>query len=891
MIVGRETERARLRTLLDEARRGRTGVLVAVGDPGIGKTALLDDLCAEASFTRVLRATGVESESTVPFAGLDAVLRPLVDLLPRLVPPQRAALETALALSAGAEAEPLAIGAGTLSLLAEAASEQPLLVCLDDAHWLDPPSAVALAFAARRLVAEEIAFVIATRPGEPSALVCGFPELELAPLARDDARRLVEGRPDVPTRLVERVLDLAAGNPLALLELPPSAGEPVPMLEPLPSGRVRQAFAARLDALPDEARLVLALAAVELDPDAVRRAAALLGLDEESVAAAEASGLARLEAGGVHFRHPLVRMLAYASLEPEQRRKAHDALARVLTADVDRDRRAWHLGSARTSPSPDVAALLEETAERARARGGNRAAADALERAARLSPRIEDRARRLTAAARSAFWSGDSKRGRELAEEALSLAPDSGARADALLEIAGIRGAQGDTYDEDRFTASVAGLHDLDPDRLTRLLLFTVSWRAQALDATGAVERATELERVAREAGAWWRPRGLAAAAAAHLCRGDSDRFWTLFQEVIDDDAVTANMALDLVWTERFAEARHALEATLLEGRSSGNTIRIIWNQACLAHLETRLGRLDAAQLAASEAITLGEAHGTAFWVAIARAALAVVEAWQGADECLRTAADAIAAARNAGSLVDELSARGASSLCRAASGEWEALAEELGPAERSWYESSFMEPSAVTFVPDLVEAYVRLDETGAAERLLGRFREAAERSQRRWALAAVARCEGLLAPSESFDEFFRSALSLLDGAPTVLERARAELSYGERLRRAGRRREARIQLRAAHETFAVVGAVPWTNRAVAELAATGETLGTRTVERRSQLTSQELQIAHLVAEGRTNREIAVRLYLSPKTIEYHLANAYRKLDVHSRAELTRLVS
>ena len=651
---------------------------------------------------------------------------------------------------------------------------------------------------------------------------------------------------------------------------------------------MRQAFAARLEALPDGVRLVLALAAAESDADAVRRAAAALGLDDAAIDAAESSALARLGPDGVRFRHPLVRALAYASLGPEQQRHVHEALARVLTDEADRDRRAWHLGGAAAGQDAVVATLLEETAERARGRGGNRAAADALERAARLSPSVEDRARRLTAAARSAFWAGDSERGRELAEEALAIAPDSGARADALLEIAAIRGG---TYDEERFMASVAGLEGLDPDRMARLLMFTVLWRSQALDAVGAVERAVELEPVARAAGPWWGPRGLGTAAAAHLCLGETERFWTLFQEVLDDDAVTANMALDLVWAERFGEARHALETTLLEGRSSGNPIRIVWNQACLAHLEVRLGRLEAAKLAAAEAITLGEAHGTALWVAVARAALAVAQAWEGAPECRQTATEAITAAREAGSIVDELSARAALALYRAGGADWEALVEEVAPTERMWHESTSMEPSAVPFVPDLAEAHIRLDETAGAEHVLGRFRQAAERAQRRWALAAVARCDGLLAPPGSFDDPFRHALSLLEGAPTVLERARAELAYGERLRRAGRRREARIQLRAAHETFTASGAAPWADRAASELAATGENLGARPVERRSQLTPQELQIAYLVAEGKTNKEIAVRLYLSPKTIEYHLANAYRKLDVHSRAELTRVVS
>ena len=892
MIVGREAEQARIQALLDEARRGRTGTLVVLGEPGIGKTALLDEVCAHGSSLRVLRVTAVEAESPTPFAGLDALLRPLHSFLPRLVAPQRAALEVALAVSGDGGAEPLAVGAGTLTLLAEAAAEQPLLVCIDDAHWLDPPSANAVAFAARRLVAEEIAFLVALRPGKESPFEKGFAQLALPPLRRGDARRVLSLRvEDVPAASVERLLDLAEGNPLALLELPAAVAAPVPDAASSPSGRVSQAFASRLEAMPRPVRMMLALGAVEPDGAAVRRAGSVLGLDGEPTGVLDASRLAWLDVDGIHFRHPLVRSLAYTGLTSEERRDVHRALAEVLTDERDRDRRAWHLGAAATDADDEVAALLEQTAERARRRGGNGAAADALERAAHLSRGEVDRARRMTAAARSAFWAGEPARALRLAEAALACAPDATARADALLEHASIRGAQGVSYDEERFTAAVAGLEGLDPDRLTRLLMSGVTWRMQALDATGAVERADRLERVARSAGGWWGPRGLATAAAAHLAAGDTERFWALFEEVLDDDAVTANMALDLVWAERYAEARHALDASLRDGRTTGNRMRVIWNQACLAHLEVRLGRLAEAELAAAEAIALGEAHGTLLWLAVSRAALAVAQAWQGSEESRVTAAAAAAGARAAGTLIDELAARAGAGLIGTGVGDWEAVVEELTPSEQVWHASSFMEPGAAPFVPDLIEAHARLGDEAEARRALDRFRLAAERAQRRWALAAVARCEGLLAGSDSFDEPFGRALALLEGTPIVLERARAQLAYGGRLRRAGRRRDARIQLRAAHEAFTASGAKPWADRAAAELKATGAKLGPRAPERRAQLTPQELQIAHLVAEGRTNKEIAVQLYLSPKTIEYHLANAYRKLEVHSRAELTRVIS
>ena len=591
------------------------------------------------------------------------------------------------------------------------------------------------------------------------------------------------------------------------------------------------------------------------------------------------------------FRHPLVRSLAYASAEPADQRAAHRALADALSGDADRDRRAWHLAAAATEPDEELATLLEETADRATARGGHAAAAQALERAARLSRDGDAVSRRLSRAARATFWAGDVDRALELAEEALAATEDTLLRADALLEHASIHPMRGTSYDEESLLALIDEIEQIDPDRAARLLMSPVAWRLEAFDVAGAIELAPRLEEVARRAGPWWGPRGLLDVAETHLMAGDSDRFAEILDELADDDAALAAFAGDLIWAERYDLVRHALETTLREGRSSRNRIRVIWNQACLAQLELRLGRLPQASLAAAEAITVGEAHGAGRWVCVAQSALAGVQAWEGdADACRRTAAEAIGTARRARSVVDELSARSALGLLALGLGRAGEVVDELLPAARRWHESTFAEPSGVPFVPDLVEAYAQ-GSRGEAGGWLDRFRAAAEQSKRQWALAAVARCEGLLADADAFDEPFERSLSLLESSPLALDLARTHLVYGERLRRAGRRREARSHLRVAHDAFALVDAEPWARRAASELRATGETVGPRTPDREARLTPQELQIAHLVAAGKTNKEIAAQLYLSPKTIESHLAKTYRKLDIHSRAELTRIVA
>ena len=684
------------------------------------------------------------------------------------------------------------------------------------------------------------------------------------------------------------MLELAAGNPLALLELPATlaVGE-VDGAVTAPE-RIRRTFAARLDLLPDETRRALVLAAAEPDTRAVRVAVELLGLGSGALAPAEAAGLMRLELGGIVFRHPLVRSLAYSSVDPIGRREAHAALAEALPDPGDRDRRAWHLAAAATEPDEGLAIMLEQTADRAEARGGHAAAARAVERAARLSRDGDAIARRLTRAARLAFWAGEGDRGVELATEAAASTFDPSLRAEAVLERQSIRAAQRTGWDRVTLEA-ITHIEQLDPDIATRLL-FEPRERARRRVRRGRRPRAGAATRRGRAAGGAVVVSARSAGRRDRLPRRRRARaFDRLLGETEYEAGPIANVALDLIWAERYELVRSALGASLVDGRRAGNRIRIIWNQACFAHLELRLGRLREAQASAAEAITLADTHGIHNFAGIARAALAGVHAWRGdAEACRGAAAESLAAAIETRSVSDQLFARGVLGQLALGLGKHQEAVDALLPAERTWIASTHVEPSGVPFMPDLVEAHVYLGNREAARASLERFRDAAERANRQWALAAAARCEGLLA--DVFVEPFEQSLALLESSSLALERARTHLAFGERLRRAGQRREARVHLRHAHEAFSAVDAAPWVERAASELRATGETVGPRTPDRRSQLSPQEFQIAQLVGEGKTNKEIAAQLYLSPKTIEYHLANAYRKLDIHSRAELTRVI-
>ena len=763
-----------------------------------------------------------------------------------------------------------------------------MLVLLDDAQWLDQASAEALAFAGRRLVGEEIAFLVALRPGLPTPFE-SFARLVLDPLPEDAARQLLTRRPDPMSGADEtRLLAAAAGNPLALLELPVELARDLP-ISATPHDRLLRAFSRRVDELSAQARLGLLLAAAEPDVQAVRRAAAGLRVSD-ALQPAEEAGLVRVGAGEVTFRHPVVRSLVYSSAADDDRRAVHRALAAALPAEQDRDRRAWHLAAAVEGHDEEVASILEETAERAAARGGHAAEARALERAARISPDRADAARRLYAASRAAFWAGDASRARELAEEGLPLADDALLHADLIQQLGGIADWQGRSLPEAVFLQELERIEEVDGERAARMLYVVITLRLKSFDAAGAATLAPRLEAAARVAGSWWRPRTLSGAAAAYLLAGERERALTLFRELVGCHAIPAGFAFDYLALEWYEEVRASLDETLREGRASGNRLRIVWNQSCAAHLDLREGRLDAAAVAAAEAIRLGEAIGTPALVGVASAALAGVHAWRGQEAACRAAAQvAIAAGTGLGDRFQEVVAHQALALLALGQGHPVEAVDELEPLAQLWASSTVVEPSVVAFVPDLIEAHILAGSATEAAEWLDRYSQIAADADRTWALAACARCEGLLAAG-SFDGLFGRAIELLADSPLVLELARTRLAYGGRLRRQGRRRDARMQLRAAYDVFVSAGATPWHERVAAELRATGEQVaeaGSRPLD----LTPQELHIAQLVADGKTNKEIAAALFLSAKTIEYHLANTYRKLDIHSRAELARLVS
>jgi DNA-binding CsgD family transcriptional regulator len=885
VFVGREAELRRVTTLLDEARRGRSGMLVVAGDAGLGKTALLAEARALAADMRVLAATGVESESELPFASLHELLRPVLELLPRIPALQRRALAAALALEEG-EPDTFAVGAATLSLLVEAAERSAVLVVLDDAHWLDRASADALAFAARRLLGEEIAFLVAVRTGHVTPFD-PLPRLELGPLARDDARRLLGQRAE-PVAVADeaRLLAAGAGNPLVLLELPVELARELPT-SATSNERLRRAFSRRVEELPGTARFCLLLAAAEPDIQTVRLASAALELDDP-LAPAEAAGLVRIENGGIVFRHPVVRSLVYSEATDAARRRAHRALADALGSDEDIDRRAWHRAAAAEDVDEEIAAALEETADRAGARGGHAAEARALERAARLSPVKEDLARRLYAAVRCTLWAGDTGHALELAEEALRLTDDPLVRAELLVRIDDLAEER---LPEDRILEAVdAG--GLDSDGVAKLLNNVSKKRVDRWDVAGAVALAETQEQHARRAGAWWGRRALAGAAAAYLVAGDRGHAEALYRELTVDPGVVANHAFEYLSLELYDELRSALAESLRDARATGNQLRVCWNQVCAADLELRQGRLDAAMVAAAEAVHLGETIGQPPLVGFASAALAGVHAWRGQEEaCIESARAASAVAKAQFDWLQEGLARQALALLALGAGRPQDAIVELEPIAHTWAASTMVEPGFVPFVPDLVEACTVSGATDEAAAWLGRFARVATEARRTWALAACARCEGLLAPADSFDEPFNRAIELLEPSPLVLDLARTQLAYGERLRRQGRRRDARMQLRVAHDAFVLASATPWIDRSAAELRATGVQVADAAPPRLPDLTPQELHIAMQVAEGKTNKEIAAALFLSTKTIEYHLANTYRKLDIHSRAELARIVS
>jgi len=901
VIVGRDEDRAAIDGLLDAARRQSGGALVVRGEGGVGKTALLADVAAGASDMNVLWAVGVESEAELPFASLHQVLAPSLDRIERLPPPHAAALRGAFGLSADRVDDRFLISLGALGLLADVADERPLLVVVDDAQWLDRPSAEAFGFIARRLVAEPIAVLIAAREGEARRFEgAGIPERRLRGLDRAAARAVLEERVGaaVAPHVAERLITMTGGNPLALVEMPQlltpgqlAGEEALPDHLPL-TGRLEHAFIDRTRGLSDEARAVLAVAVAEDTGElrVVAGAAALLGAQPADIEAAERSGLIRISGHRVELRHPMARSALHRGLSFELRQSAHSALASVLGDESDADRRAWHRAAANFSPDEEIAAELERTADRARDRSGYAAAAAALERAAQLSTDEASRARRLVAAAEAAWQAGRAPLAQALADQAEARLDDDVLRTRILSVRAAIAVVRGRPADAHPMLLEAAA-RTFDPAEVTDLLVRAGEAAAMSGDLEGlaaADDRARDLPAdVGREGRCWLTGVNRAASGrfedalaplrAASAAGEDTDDPRRL---VWSANADTWLGDLDLT----LARQSRAIELARARGAFATLAVALTRRGALFAWL----GRVNDAWADGEEALQLTEEAGLENSAGQARAVLAVVAALRGDAEVCRSHGElALALAARRGLLPVWETATFAIAELELGQGEYEAALTRLAAAAADPIAPSPL--SCYAAVPSLAHAAGRCGRAEVARAAVDRLESWAAATGAGWARPMVLRCRGLLAEGDAAVRLFEESLALEGGASAASTRARTQLALGESLRRAGRRSDARVHLRAAMTTLDGLGATLWGERARDELRATGESIRTRDPAAASTLTPQERRIARFVSEGASNKEVASRLFLSPKTVEYHLGKVFQKLGIGSRADLVAL--
>jgi len=894
MFVGREVERAQIEHLLREAREGHGCALLVRGEAGVGKTALLEQALGRAKGFRILRASGVESEAELAFAAVHELVAPVVDLIGGLPDPQARAIKAALALEDTENPDRFSAFAATLGLLAAAASERPLLCAVDDTHWLDQASAEAFAFTARRIEHDPIAMVFSTRDPSPSSFSApGLTELRLGGLPDEDAKALLAANaPSLLPSVVERLVETAAGNPLALLEFSASVAQTDAGGEPLPVGEaIERLFLERSLPLSADARRVLLLVAA-CDPgeqEALWPALDSEGVSAESIAEAERAGLVA-RGRRLDFPHPLARSAIYQSSPPDARRAAHRALG---LATGDPDRRAWHLAAAAPGPDEEIATALEKAANRALRRADVSAHAAALERAARLTPEEGARARRLLQAGLSAEAAGQLERAEQLVAEAAELTPDKELRADALARRSYL------LFDRGEFGRALE-LATAEAER------FSGSTAARLLTASGAVHALVHLLDIPAARAMAERAAELAVAAVDEnldLCHmlawtwqlsGDTHQALALARECAERSDVGSVLAIDLaahfIFLEDYAQARARFEAIIEHLRTTHALGNLAYALDVKARLELAMGRPGPAYTASLEALQLTEPLGNDVALASVLSWLALVEATLGRSEDAQThGRRSLRITTDRGDRFNEVRARGALGLDALARGDMAAAAGWLEPAAQLLAEGGVRLPNRFPIDGDLIEALVRSGKRAEASEQLGRLLENAELTGSRWAHAVGARCRALLVDDAEADAAFESALGLHEADSNELEPARTQLAYGERLRRLRRRRDSREHLHAALETFERLGARPWAERARAELRASGERLRPRKPTAHERLTPQELQVSLAAADGLTNKEIGARLFLSPKTVEFHLGRAYRKLAVRSRAELIKL--
>ncbi len=903
-LIGRDREREVLGRVLKAGRGGEGGVLVVYGEAGVGKTALLEWTIEEGREFRVVRTVGVEGEMELPYAALQQLCSPILDLSHRLPDPQRDALAVAFGLigsPAHAAPNPFLVGLAVLGLLSEAAEERPLLCVVDDAQWLDRASARALAFVARRLLAEKIALVFAAR--EPGEALAGLPELHVMSLGHRDSRTLLESV--LPSRLdepvLERIVAETRGNPLALLELPRgltptqlAGGFGLPAAVPL-SASIEQSFTRRLAGLPDDARRFLLVAAADPvgDPALLWRAAARLGIPESVADTVEAGGLLELRARVV-FRHPLVRSAVYRAAGPNERRAVHGALAEATDPQIDPDRRAWHRAQTASMPDEDIAAELERSAGRAQARGGLAAVAAFLERAAALTPESTHRAQRLLAAAGAKRDAGDLEAALALLANVEDGALDELGRARVGLLQAQIALEQRRGSEAGRlFLSAASRLEPLDPE-LARETYLEALGGAMASDvevvggapAVAAAARAAppgavppRTVDVVLDAFAIRLTDGYAAAAPT-LARalellvaidvsGEDVGRWLSLSSGRNGNIVALEM-----WND---EALHLLAARQVQvARDTGALVHLQFALSFLARSHMLAGELTAATLMIDEARLIADATGNPPLVN----APMILAAWRGQES---QASELIEATS------EEAATRRWTSNKYARSVLYNGLGRHEAARDAAW---EALQPDPIGYgsllMPELAEAASRTGDRALLESALEWLSERTRVISSEWASGIETRVRALLSAGEAAESLYRQSIAHLTGTRVRLELARTHLHYGEWLRRERRRLDAREQLRTALEAFTSMGAEAFARRAERELLATGEHARKRTADTLDQLTPQETQIARLAANGHTNRDIAAQMFISPSTVEYHLRKAFRKLGVKSRTQLAQ---
>ncbi|HEY8979995.1 MAG TPA: AAA family ATPase [Streptomyces sp.] len=898
-LRGRRSERAVFGELVADVREGQSRVLVLRGEAGIGKTALLDHLAGRAAGCRVARAAGVESEMELAFAGLHQLCAPFLDRLERLPDPQRDALGTAFGLLHGNPPDRFLIGLATLSLLSDVAEERPLLCLVDDAHWLDQASAHTLAFVARRLGAESLALVFATRTTTDDHVFGHLPELTVGGLDEADSRALLRTALHGPldAAVLDGIVAEAHGNPLALLELPRGRtptqlafGLGLPNTTPL-AGRMEQGFMRRLRPLPADTRKLLLTAAVEPVGDAtvLWRAAERLGIPSTAAAPAAEAGLVEFGAR-VRFRHPLARSAAWRAAGVRDLREVHGALAEVT--GLDPDRRAWHRAQAGTAPDEAVATELEHSADRAQARGGFAAAAAFLERAAELTPDRTRQSARLLAAAQAKAQAGDFTPALELltAAEAGPVDDLGRARIDLLRAHVAYNTRRGDE---------------------TPRLLLTAARRLEPLDTELARQTYLSAFSASMYVGRFADPADLAEAAksAPRTLPDDAHRRDVLLAGLAS--LVTDGYQAALPLLRRALRAYRTEEIPVTEALRSlwvaGVVAADVWDDESFDVVPRRFVRITRDAGAFSELLLALNSHLiTLTFAGDHQAAAAVVDeartvraavaserplyeemvygAWQGHEEDVLPLIDAtlsVVVARGEG--IGAAVTQWAHALLLNGLGRYE---EALGPA-RAAGECPQELASANWGLVELIEAAVGCGENDLAADALHRLSAMTRASGTDWALGVEARSRALLSEGDAAQRLHREAIERLSRTRMRAELARAHLLYGEWLRHQGRRLDAREQLRTAHELFTAMHAGGFAERARRALLATGETVRTRIVDTRDELTAQEAQIARLAAHRRTNSEIGAQLFISPRTVEWHLRKVFTKLGITSRRELS----